>query len=102
MRVTADHKILKLDDESRNEHQNTVIVQDGCSQWLQSYPTKSKDAQETTSYLRRVLPPIKSQEASSQTIQRSSPKRQDLQWTQDTNTPHYQKLTGSQKELFDE
>ena len=32
----ADRKILNLDDESRNDHPNAIIVQDGYTCWLQS------------------------------------------------------------------
>ena len=37
--ITTDHKILNLDDESRHVRPNALIVQDGYSFWLQSYPT---------------------------------------------------------------
>ena len=72
--LTTDPQILNLDDESRNDHSNALIVQDGYSHWLQSYPMTSKDAQETASCLRRFLPPSIS-ETRKETIQRSSPKR---------------------------
>ena len=32
--ITANHKILNLDDSSRNDHRNAVIVRDGYSYWL--------------------------------------------------------------------
>ena len=54
---------------------------DGYSYWLHSYSTNSQCAQETASCLRRILPPLPSQEEPSQTVQRSSSKH-------DTNTPH--------------
>ena len=54
--VTADYKkILNLDDESRHDHQNALVVQDGHSYGVQSYPTKSNDATEPASCLRRFL-----------------------------------------------
>ena len=45
--ITADHKVLNLGQESRNNDQYALIVQDECWYWTQSYPTKRKDAAET-------------------------------------------------------
>ena len=33
--ITADHKILNLDEESRHDHPNALIVQGGYSYWIQ-------------------------------------------------------------------
>ena len=41
--ITADHKILSEGSESRNNHRYAVVVQDLATQWLQSYPCKTKD-----------------------------------------------------------
>ena len=46
-RITADHKILNEDGESRNSHKYTVIVQDLATQWIQVYPCKTKTSQDT-------------------------------------------------------
>ena len=40
--ITEDHKILSEGSESRNNHRYAVVVQDLASQWLQSYPCKTK------------------------------------------------------------
>ena len=53
--MTADHKILNLDDESRNDHWNALILQDGYSQRLQRDLTKGKDEQETAFH---TVPPV--------------------------------------------
>ena len=53
--ITAEHTIRNLDDESRNDHGNALIVQDGYSYWLQSYP---KDPQDIATCLRRFLLPF--------------------------------------------
>ena len=45
--ITADHKILSEESESRNNHRCAVVVQDLTTQWLQSYPCKTKTSQET-------------------------------------------------------
>ena len=44
--ITADHKVLSDNCESRNNHRYAV-VQDLATQWAQSYPCKTKTSQET-------------------------------------------------------
>ena len=44
--ITADHKVLSEESEPRNNHQYAV-VQDLATQWIQSYPCKTKISQET-------------------------------------------------------
>ena len=39
--ITADHKVLSEENESRNNHRYAVVVQDLATQWLQSYPCKN-------------------------------------------------------------
>ena len=55
--ITADHKVLSEDCESRNNHWKAVVVQDLATQWLQSYPCKSKSSQETEKSSRKILQP---------------------------------------------
>ena len=87
--LTADHKILNLDDGSRNDHWNALIVQDVYSCQLKVILRNAKTHKQQHlvsggSYLRS-----KSWEESSQTIPRSSSKRvRDLLRTHDTNTLH--------------
>ena len=40
--ITANHKVLNEDGESRNNHRYAVVVQDLTTQWLQSYLCKTK------------------------------------------------------------
>ena len=40
--ITADHKVLRDNCESRNNHRYAVVVQDLATQWIQSYPCKKK------------------------------------------------------------
>ena len=40
--ITADHKILSEESESRSNYRYAVVVQDLASQWLQSYPCKQQ------------------------------------------------------------
>ena len=45
--ITADHKVLSENCESRNNHRHAVVVQDFATQWIQAYPCKTKTSQET-------------------------------------------------------
>ena len=45
--ITADHKVLSDNCESRNNHRYAVVVQDLAAQWIQAYPCKNKTSQET-------------------------------------------------------
>ena len=45
--ITADHKVLSDNCESRNNHRYAVVVQDLATQWIQAYPCENKTSQET-------------------------------------------------------
>ena len=45
--IAAHHKVLIDGCESRNSHRYAVGVQDLATQWIQSYPRKTKTSQET-------------------------------------------------------
>ena len=52
--ITADHKILSKESESRNNHRHAVVVQDLATQWIQSYTCKqklSRDPEDSTGML---------------------------------------------------
>ena len=55
--IAADHKVLNEEQESRLHHRYAVVVQDLATQSIQSYPCKSKSAQETLRSLRQFLRP---------------------------------------------
>ena len=57
--LTADHKVLSVGDESRNNHRHAVVVQDLATQWIQSYPCKTKTSQETHRSLQKFLEPLR-------------------------------------------
>ena len=40
--ITADHKVLSDNCESRNTHRYAVVVQDLATQWIQAYPCQKK------------------------------------------------------------
>ena len=55
--ITADHKVLSENCESRNNHRYAIVVQDMATQWIQSYPCKTKTSQETERCLQKFLEP---------------------------------------------
>ena len=57
--ITADHKVLSDNCESRNNHRYAVVVQDLATQWIQAYPCKKKTSQETQRSLQKFLEPEK-------------------------------------------
>ena len=55
--ITADHKVLSESCESRNNHRYAIVVRDLATQWIQSYPCKTKTSQETQRSLQKFLEP---------------------------------------------
>ena len=55
--ITADHKVLSDNCESRNNYRYAVVVQDLATQWIQAYPCKNKTSQETQRSLQKFLEP---------------------------------------------
>ena len=55
--ITADHKVLSDNCESRNNHRYAVVVQDLATQWIQSYPCKTKTSQKIERSLQKFLEP---------------------------------------------
>ena len=53
--IRADHKVLSEGSESRNNHRFAIVVQDLATQWIQSYPCKTKTSQETQRSLQKFL-----------------------------------------------
>ena len=66
--ITADLKILNEGDESRNNHRYAVVVQDLGTQWIQSFPCKTKVSQETERSSRRFSSHRKSRKSFTLTI----------------------------------
>ena len=53
--ITADHKVFNEEGESRNNQLYAVVTQDLATQWVQSYPCKTKTSQETDKSLRKFF-----------------------------------------------
>ena len=58
--ITADHKIINEEGESRNNHPYAIVVQDLATQWIQSYPCKTKTSPETVRISQKCLHPAAS------------------------------------------
>ena len=55
--ITADHKVLSDNCESRNNHRYAVVVQDLATQWIQAYPCKNKTSKRNPEKLAKVPGP---------------------------------------------
>ena len=93
--ITADHKVLSEESESRNDHRYAVVVQDLATQWLQSNPCKTKTSQETQKSLMKFLEPTRKPKVIYTDNSFEFGKAcEDLSWSQCTSTPHRWKTNG--------
>ena len=92
--TTADHKVLS-NWESRNNHRYAVVVQDLASQWIQSYPCKTKTSQETQRSLQKFLELDRKPKViytdNSLEFRKAC---EDLSWSHCTSTPHRSETNG--------
>ena len=72
--ITADHKVLSDNCESRNNHRYAVVVHDLATQWIQAYPCKNKTSQETQRSLQKFLEPERKPKSFTLTIPWNSEK----------------------------
>ena len=85
--ITADHKVVSDNCESRNNHRYAVVTQDLASQWIQSYPCKTKTYQETGRSLQKYLEPnSKPKVIVTDNPLEFSKAREDLSWNHCTST----------------
>ena len=97
--ITADHKVLSEGCESRNNHRYAVVVQDLATQWIQSYPCKTKTSQATQRSLQTFLEPDRNPKViytdKSLEFGRAC---EDLSWNHCTSTPHRSEKMGLLRE----
>ena len=87
--MTADHKVLSENCESRNNHRYAIVVQDLATQWIQSYPCKTKTSQETQRSLQKFLEPDRKPKVIYTDNSLEFGKAcEDLSWNLCTSTPH--------------
>ena len=93
--ITADHKVLSDNCESRNNHRYAVVVQDLATQWIQAYPCKNKTSQETQRSLQKFLEPERKPKViyTGNSLEFGKP-CEDLSWNHCTSTPHRLETNG--------
>ena len=92
--ITADHKVLSDNCESRNNHRYAV-VQDPATQWIQVCPCKNKTSQETQRCLQKFLEPERKPKVIYTDNSLEFGKAcEDLSWNHCTSTPHRSETNG--------
>ena len=93
--ITADHKVLSERCESRNNYRYAVVVQDLATQWIQSYPCKTKTSQETQRSLQKFLEPDRKPKViyTDNSLELGIA-CEDLSWKHCTSTPHRSETNG--------
>ena len=93
--ITADHKVLSDNCESRNNQRYAVVVQDVATQWIQAYPCKTKTSQETQRSLQKFLEPERKPKVIYTDNSLEFGKAcEDLSWNHCTSTPHRSETNG--------
>ena len=93
--ITANHKVLSEGCESRNNHRHAVVVQDLATQWMQSYPCKTKTSQETQRSLQKFLEPDRKPKVIyTENSLEFGKACEDLFWNHCTSTPHRSETNG--------
>ena len=93
--ITADHKVLSDNCESRNNHWYAVVVQDLATQWIQAYPCRNSTSQETQRSLQKFLKPERNREVIYTVNSLEFGKAcEDLSWNHCTSTPHRSETNG--------
>ena len=93
--ITADHKVLSDNCESRHNHRYAVVVQDLATQRIQSYPCKNKTSQETQRSLQKFLEPERKPKVIYTDNSLEFGKAcEDLYWNHCTSTPHRSETNG--------
>ena len=93
--ITADHKVLSEGCESRNNHRYAVVVQDLATQWIQSYPCKTKISQEKQRSLQKFLEPKRNpKDIYTDNSLEFGKACEDLSWNHCTSTPHRSETNG--------
>ena len=81
--------------ESRNNHRYAIVVQDLATQWIQSYPCKTKTSQQTQRSLQKFLEPDRKPKVIYTDIPLEFGKAcEDLSWNHCTSTPHRSETNG--------
>ena len=94
--ITADHKVLSENCESRNNHRYAVVMQDLATQLIESYPCKTKTSQKTQRSLQKFLEPNRKPKVIHTDNSLEFGKYcEDLSWNHRTSTPHRSESNGT-------
>ena len=93
--ITADHKVLNEEGESRNNHRYAVVVQDFATQRIQSNQCKTKTSQETEKSLRTFFEPSQKPKVicTDKTLEFAK-SCEDQYWNHRTSTLHRSETNG--------
>ena len=91
--ITADHKVLSENCESRNIHRYAVVVQDLATQWIQSYPCKTKLHRKPREACKSSWSQRGNLKSFTLTVQFGKA-CEDLSWNHCTSTPHRSETNG--------
>ena len=93
--ITAVHKVLSENCDSRNNFRYAVVVQYLATQWIQWYPCKTKTSQETQRSLQKFLEPNRKPKVIYTDNSLEFGKAcEDLSWNHCTSTPHRSETKG--------
>ena len=93
--ITADHKILNEEDQSREEDRVACVIQDRATSWLQAYPAPKKDTKETMKAFERFLGPQgKCKHVYTDNSKEFIASLEVLGYSHDTSTPHRPETNG--------
>ena len=93
--ITADHKVLSDNCESRNNHRYAVVVKDLATQWIQAYLCENKTSQETQRSLQKFLEPERKPKVIYTDNSLEFGKAcEDLSWNHCTSTTHRSETNG--------
>ena len=93
--ITADHKVLSDNCESRSNHRYAVVVQDLATQWIQAYLCKTKTSQETQRSLQKFLELDRKPEVIyTDNSLEFGIACEDLSWNHCTSAPHRSETNG--------
>ena len=84
--ITADHKVLNEDDESRDRDRVALVILDRFTKWLQSYAAQTKEANEVVrAFQRFVGPQVKPQHVYTDNSKEFIKALEELNWSHDTS-----------------
>ena len=93
--ITGDHEVPSEDCESRNNHRYSIVVEALATQWIQSYPCKTKTSEETERSSRKFCEPSEKPKVIDTVMSLKFGKScEDSSWNHRTSTPYRSETNG--------